>query len=231
MVEQVTCGAIERLTLAIPTRRTWPLPLYELAFGVRGITDRPVTLATVEPTAAAVLGRTGSACLTSLLASRNIKLATDVDFDRFDRGATIAAPELRAARIYGLPADDDGFIPTDRFAAVLGLPDIYAAGDVTSFGVKHGSLAAGQADTAAESIASAAGAPVTPTPFKAVLRAQVACGSDSIYVRRDVEDPHDAGLVSPDPLWSPPAKIFARHLAPALAGIARRHRRSYFSHI
>ena len=59
-----------------------------------------------------------------MLASRNIKLATDVNFEHFARDVTIAAPELRAARIFGVPADDDGFIPTDRFGVVLGVDDV-----------------------------------------------------------------------------------------------------------
>ena len=213
------------LTLAIPARRTWPLPMYELAFGLRSITNRPLILATVEPVAGEALGRTGSALLRAMLASRNIKLATDVNFEHFARDVTIAAPELRAARIFGVPADDDGFIPTDRFGVVLGVDDVYAAGDVTCSAVKHGSLAAGQADTVAASIAASAGAALTPEPFRPVLRALLACGSESLWVRRDLADPHDPGLVSQDPLWSPPAKIFARHLAPALAELARRHQR------
>ena len=225
IAEQSALGDGSPLTLAIPARRTWPLPVYELAFGLRSITNRPITLATVEPTAGEALGPTGSALLTALLASRNIKLATQVDFQHFARDLTIAAPELAAVRIFGLPADDDGFIPTDRFGAVLGADDVYAAGDVTCSTVKHGSLAAGQADTVAESISASAGASIRPTPFRPVLRALLACGSESLWVRRDLADPNDTGLVSQEPLWSPPAKIFARYLGPALAELARQHQR------
>lgn len=226
IAERSARGDDSPLTIAIPTRRTWPLPMYELAFGMRSVTDRSLTVATVEPAAGEALGRTGSAHLTALLASRNIQLATGVDFETFPRGATIAAPELRAARIFGLPADDDGFIPTDHFGAILGVEDIYAAGDITSSTVKHGSLAAGRADSIGESVAAAAGAAITPTPFRPVLRALLACGSESLWVRRDLADPHDPGLVSREPLWSPPAKISARYLAPALAELARQqHRR------
>jgi sulfide:quinone oxidoreductase len=213
------------LTLAIPARRTWPLPIYELAFGLRSISDRPLTLATVEQAAGEALGRTGSAHLAALLASRSVKLVTNVDFEGFARETTIAAPELRGARIFGIPADDDGFIPTNLFGAVRGVEDVYAAGDITCSVVKHGSLAAAQADTVAESIAAAAGAALAPSPFRPVLRALLACGSESLWVRRDLADPHDSGLVSQEPLWSPPAKIFARHLAPALAELARRQQR------
>ncbi|MGN6799208.1 MAG: hypothetical protein ACTHKS_13810 [Gaiellaceae bacterium] len=218
-------GDDSQLTLAVPARCTWPLPIYELAFGLRSITNRPLTLATVEAAAGEALGRTGSSLLETLLASRNIKLATEVDFEQFERDVTIAAPMLRAARIFGVPADDDGFIPPDRYGAVNGIEDVYAAGDVTCSAVKHGSVAAGQADTVAESIAAAAGASLTPTPFRPVLRALLACGTESLWVRRDLADPHDPGLVSLEPLWSPPAKIFARYLAPALAELTRQHQR------
>lgn len=229
LVHDAKRGDIEHLTLAIPTLCTWPLPIYEVAFGLRSITNGSLTLATVEPAAGAVLGEAGSEWLTSMLASRNIELETDVVFDRFARGVTIAAPELRAALVYGIPVDGDGFIPTNRFGAVVGVPDVYAAGDVTSYPVKHGSIAAAQADTVAESIAAGAGVALAATPFRPVLRARIACGDESVYVRRDLDDPRDPGLVSLDPLWSPPAKIFARHLAPALAEVARRHQRSGLS--
>jgi sulfide:quinone oxidoreductase len=229
IVRRAGRGDVTRVTLAIPTSRTWPLPIYELAFGLRGITDTPITVATVEHAAGAVLGPAGSAYVTSLLRSRDIDLVTEVGFDRFTGDVTIAAPELRASRIHGIPADDDGFVPTNGYGAVVGVQGVYAAGDVTSSAVKHGSLAAGQADTVAETVAAAAGAAVAPTPFKPILRARIACGEESVYVRRDLEDPRDEGLVSRDPLWSPPAKIFAPYLAPALAGIARRHQRGMFS--
>lgn len=229
IAQSATRGDTADLTLAIPTQLTWPLPLYELALGLRAVTDASITLATVEPLPGAVLGSAGSAYLAARLASRRIKVVTEVEFARFQRGVTISAPVLRAGRLFGVPSDDGGFIPIDPFGAVVGAPAVYAAGDVTDAGVKHGSLAAGQADTVAETIAAASGADLRPTPFKRVLSARIACGNDSFYVRRDLDDPDDEGLVSLEPLWSPPAKIFARHLAPALAEISRRRQRSLFS--
>ncbi len=218
-------GDIEGLTLAIPVRRTWPLPVYELAFGLRDVTDIPITIATVEPAPAAVLGAAGSECIAALLERRAIEVETSFDFGRQPRReVTIAAPELHADRLYGVPADEDGFIPINRFGAVQGLAHVYAAGDITSYEVKHGSLAAAQADVAAASIAARAGANVVQAPFRPILHARIACGDDSIYVRRNVDDHLDPGTVSRDPLWSPAAKIFARHLSPALAEIGQRRR-------
>jgi len=220
-------GEVEHITIAIPTRRTWPLPVYELAFGLRHHTHVPVSVATVESSVAPALGRAGSAHLSSLLEDSGIAVATNVDFDSWSSpGLTIAAPELWAERIHGLPADDDGFLPTNGFGAVHGVRDVYAAGDITAYDVKHGSLAAAQADAAAEAIAARAGAPVGPSPCKPILHAHVACGAESFFVRRDLDSRLDPGVVSAEPLWSPAGKIFARHLAPALAQLRRRHQPS-----
>ena len=63
----------------------------------------------------------------------------------------IALPSLSGQRIDGVPQTRDGFVPVDRHGRVDGLPDVYAAGDITRFPVKQGGLAAQQADAAAES--------------------------------------------------------------------------------
>jgi sulfide:quinone oxidoreductase len=230
IVRDAQRGGVEQVTLAIPSCRTWPLPLYELAFGLRSLTGIPITIATAEPRPAAVLGPEPSGQLEALLHEHRIELATGTDFEDWrSESVTIAAPELVGNRIYGIPADEEGFIPINRFAAVKGVKDVYAAGDITSFGVKHGSLAAAQADTAAAAIAARSGADVPPSPFRAVLHAYLVCGEESLYVRRDLDKPNDPGVVSRDPLWSPAGKIFARHLAPVLAEISHRHQRSLLS--
>jgi sulfide:quinone oxidoreductase len=227
IAQRAARGQVERVTFAIPSRRTWLLPPYELAFGLRTVAATPITIATVESVPGAVLGRSGSEELERLLASFDIgvEMCAEVGRDELP-GVVIASPELRAERIYGIPADDDGFISTNRGGAVQGLEDVYAAGDITNDAVKHGSLAAGQADATAAAIAALAGADVPQAPFSPILRARLACGEESLYVRRDLYDPFDSGTVSHDPLWSPAAKIFARHLSPTLAAIGRRHQRS-----
>ena len=64
----------------------------------------------------------------------------------------------------GLPAALNDFIPVDRHCQVRGVERVYAAGDATDFAIKHGGIAAQQADAAAEAIAALAGAPVKPKP-------------------------------------------------------------------
>jgi sulfide:quinone oxidoreductase len=219
-------GEIRRIVIAVPTCRTWPLPPYELAFGLRQQSDVPITLRTIEHAPAEILGRAGSGYLASLLATRDVEVVTDVEiFDDPGPGEVVlAVPELRAGRIYGVPTDEDGFIPVNRHAAVQGLDRVFAAGDCTSGLVKHGSLAAAQADAAAEFIAARAGANVDPRPYAQQLCAAVFCGGHTLYVQRDLDNWVSDGELSLDPLWSPPAKIAARYLSRALVQLAERQR-------
>jgi len=103
---------------------------------------------------------------------------------------------------------------------VVGVPGVYAAGDVTSYPVKQGGIAAQQAVAAAESIAAEAGADVTPRPFRPVLRGLLLTESDPRYLRHALAGPFgEPEEVATDPLWWPPAKIVGKHLAPLLARV------------
>jgi len=65
----------------------------------------------------------------------------------------VALPQLEGPRLPGLPADGLGFIQIDEHARVVGLDDVYAAGDATDFPIKQGGIATQQADAAVEMIA------------------------------------------------------------------------------
>jgi len=114
----------------------------------------------------------------------------------------------------GLPTEK-GRLKVQTDLQVPGHPDVFAAGDLTSFPVKQGGIAAQQADAAAASIAARAGAPVIPEPFRPVLRGQLLTGMASRYLRGDPGSQTSA--ISTEPLWWPPAKIVGRHLSPFLA--------------
>jgi len=130
----------------------------------------------------------------------------------------VSLPRLRGVPIAGVPQDGDFFIPTDGTGLVTGLTDVYAAGDVTTFPIKQGGLAAQQADAVAEAIAARAGAPVTPRPFDPVLRGLLLTGSLPLYVRAELSGGRgESSEAAHDALWWPPGKIAARHLAPYLA--------------
>ena len=134
----------------------------------------------------------------------------------------VALPRLQGPRIGGVPQTFEGFIPVDLHGRVSGMSDVYAAGDVTTFPVKQGGIAAQQAEAAAEAIAAAAGVGVTPRPFRPVLRGLLLTGAEPRYLRGDLSGGagEHASQASPEPLWWPPAKIVGRYLAPFLAELA-----------
>jgi sulfide:quinone oxidoreductase len=174
---------LRRLTFALPAGTAWTLPAYELALltasYLHGLRVRTVELHLVTPEAQplALFGSEASEEIARLLNDRGIALSTHTDAVAFAAGrlelasgdgvetdAAVALPRLQGVRISGVPHDHDGFIDTDRFGRVPELTDVYAAGDVTSFPIKQGGLAAQQAEAAAKTIAAAAGAPIKRSP-------------------------------------------------------------------
>jgi sulfide:quinone oxidoreductase len=127
----------------------------------------------------------------------------------------VSLPRLEGPSLRGIPSDQGGWVPTDEFGWVLGLTDVYAAGDITQLAVKQGGLAAAQADAVASAIASDAGAPVRPKPFKPILRGLLLTGMAPRYLH--AEPGKGRSLVDTEPLWWPPAKIVGRYLTPFLA--------------
>ena len=71
----------------------------------------------------------------------------------------ITLPRLEGPSLAGLPSAPEGFLVTDAHARVQGVPDVYAAGDVTDFAIKQGGIACQQADAAADDIAASRGRP------------------------------------------------------------------------
>jgi sulfide:quinone oxidoreductase len=130
----------------------------------------------------------------------------------------VALPELVGPSTPGVPKDDPrGFIPIDAHCRVPGLEAVFAAGDATNLSVKHGGIAAGQADVAAESIAALAGAPVHPTKLHAVIHGMLLGGDRPLYLSAHVTGRHGSNSqVSDQPTWTPGTKIAAKYLAPYL---------------
>ena len=52
----------------------------------------------------------------------------------------VAVPNLRGQSIEGIPQNGHGFVSADAFGRVRGVPDLYAAGDMTIFPIKQGAL-------------------------------------------------------------------------------------------
>ena len=92
----------------------------------------------------------------------------------------IAVPELLGRRIAGIPGGWSGFVPVDRLGRVEGMRGVYAAGDVTTFPLKHGGLATQQADTLAHAIAASLGIHAEPPSAERVLRLRLVGGADPL---------------------------------------------------
>ena len=103
----------------------------------------------------------------------------------FEVDAAIALPRLVGPGVRGVPSDPLGFVPVDEFTRVKGIDDVHAVGDIAAHAVKQGGLAAQQADVAAAVIAAAAGVPVTPRPYRPVLRGMLLTGGDPLQLRHD----------------------------------------------
>jgi len=225
LLERATAGEVRRIAFVLPRGVAWPLPLYELAFLTseylvsrltRGV---ELVLVTPEERPLALFGPAASDAISHLLDLRGIRFTQD---EHVEADAIVALPTLEGAPLEGVPQDDHGFVATDEFGWVLGLTDVYAAGDLTQFPIKQGGIAAQQADAVASSIAADAGAPVRPAAFEPVLRGLLLTGMTPRFLRSG--QGARPSLVDTQPLWWPAAKLVGRYLTPFLAehlGISR----------
>ncbi len=236
LIQDVEEGYVHRLAFVVPPRMGWPLPIYELALmSARRAYDMNVELAVtiVTPEAAplAVFGDGASDAVSGLLAANRITVIAGSSCEVPDGrrvlvspgdrllsvDRVVALPELVGPAVHGLPAVEHGFIPIDPLCRVRGVERVYAAGDATDGPLKHGSIAAQQADTAAQAIAAIAGRPIEPTPLHPAFHGILLTGAAPLYLTTRIIGGHGFSSVSTDPpTASPPSKIAARYLAPYL---------------
>lgn len=230
LLDDVRSGSCREVAFLAPPETSWSLPLYELALMTAGeaADDTRVWLISPEAHPLAVFGPAVSADVARILEAAGVQFVGSaqgvpepggVRFD--DRlvqaDAVVALPALRGPSLRGVPADDRGFIPTDEHGRVQGLDGVYAAGDATAYPVKQGGLAAQQADAVAEAVAASFGAPVTPRPFRPVLRGLLFTGSEDRFLRATLGGGEGDAETGATALWSPPAKVAGLYLAPYLA--------------
>lgn len=237
-------GSAGAVAFALPDRTTWPLPLYELALmtgaELRAAGRRAeLTIVTPEAAPLAVFGPAAADAAEPLLRQRGVTVRAgcrptsfadgwlDVDGGRRVRADAVIATVAAHARVpLGLPRDRAGFVPVDAHARVAGMRGVFAAGDLTDGALKQGGLAAQQADAAAEAIAAQLGLVEEPAPVRPVLRGRLLVGGEPLFLRAELDGLHEPIAVSRSeasarPLWSPPAKVAARYLAPYFATARR----------
>jgi sulfide:quinone oxidoreductase len=221
------------LAFVAPLRATWPLPIYELALMTEHRcrelrSDLRIIVVTAEHSPLALFGGPASAALAAMLKGRGIEVHTDAPVKAYtgkelvlvpnnraiDAEEVVALAEIVGPRVPGLPMDEEGFIPIDQHARVVGLENVFAAGDGTNFPVKQGGLATQEADAAAELISAAVGGKITePAPFDPILRGKLLTGDESLHMSHGIAGGSGEGQVSPDSLWWPPQKIAGKYLA------------------
>jgi sulfide:quinone oxidoreductase len=233
VIEEIDSGSLRSLAVVAP-RSTWPLPAYEVALLAQGHAreqnvDLHTTIITAEQQPLAVFGDIVSASVAGLLADADIQVMSGAWVEsssgklivnpgerelRFDH--VVAVPRLVGPAITGLPADADGFLPVTSHCEVTGVQRVYAAGDGTDFPVKFGGIAAQQADAAAASIASLAGAPTEPRPFDGIVHGVLLSGrkQGSLYFTARIEGglALESRISDTTPPWTTEAKITARYL-------------------
>lgn len=223
------------VAFVVPPGDTWPAPLYELALMTARalhamcVDDARLQLFSPEQSPLAVFGPPASRAVADLLEaaaitfSGNTQVLPDGDGrlrmlpgdERLVAERVVALPTLEGPHLEGVPSDARGFIPVDHHGRVLGLVDVYAAGDATDFPVKQGGLACQQADAVAEVLAASAGADVEPQPFRPVLRAQLLTGHGVQHLEHRLDGGDQDPLPQQRP-WAADRKIDGRYLSPWL---------------
>jgi sulfide:quinone oxidoreductase len=235
IVAKLRAGALRHLVFTMPGNLSWALPLYELALlatterGRAGEGSTQITVVTPEGAPLEVFGHRASTQMSELLSERGVDVMTrtrPIEFaddglhidpgGRIDADAVISLPHLKGREVEGLPHDADGFVEVDEHGLVVGGEGVYAAGDVTSFPIKQGGIAAQQADVVAEKIAGAAAAGGKPRPFNPVLRGILWTGREARYLYHRTtgrgEEESGFGERPGGPLHS--GKVTARYLTP-----------------
>ena len=234
-------GRAASVAFVVPAETAWTLPVYELALltyehlRARDADGATLTLVTPEVEPLALFGPRAATAVRELLRERGIRLRTGCYATGTEPGAltvrpggwieadrVVTLPTLDGPGIAGLPHDAHGFIPVDEHCAIRDVPDAWAAGDATTFPIKQGGLASQQADAAAAAIAARLGAGEAPAPFRPLVRGLLATGRAPAYMSAEREGRRsDTRAVARHPLWDPPGKIAARHLAPYLAAFGK----------
>lgn len=242
VIDDLRQGLLSSLVFTVPPGVAWTAPVYELALLAANEIERlgvttDVTLVTPERRVLEAFGGPVSEFVSDLLAELEVRVVGATmprvvdrrglhlaDGGHIAADRVVAAPALVGRRIPGVPADFGGFVRTRALGRVDELADVYAAGDMTSFPVKQGGLAAQQADAIAAVIAlRAGGAPAMP-PLTSVLRTQLFGAPEPLFLEATLDlqgrPIEGSSQLYSEPPWWPPATVVGRHVTPWMASQA-----------
>ena len=230
---------LRRVVFALPSTNGWGLPIYELALladaEIRkaGVEGPQLTVVTPEEAPLQVFGTEASSQVGELLSDRGIEVLTGAHISNFEEGLLSITPgddleamqcintRMEGRRIDGVAYDQNGFVAVDAHCRVSVMDKVFAAGDVTTFPVKQGGIAAQQADVIAEAIAADLGCEVDPRPFEPVLRGVLWTGEEPRYLYGHLTGGHgETSSMTEEPPWQLlEGKIVSRYLSPFLSEI------------
>jgi len=240
VIAKLRQGRLRRLIFTMPGSHGWALPAYELALLAaaelaRHGAETRLTVVTPEDGPLQIFGRRASEQVAELLEAQSIEVLagthpvayrdgalTVVPGGELEADAVISLPRLEGRHVEGIPYDADGFVPVDDHSRVAGLPNVFAAGDVTAFPVKQGGIAAQQADAAVEAIAADLGCDVDARPLDPVLRGVLWTGAKPRYLFGWLAGGHgETSVASERPPWpiDNPSKLIGRYLTPFLSSV------------
>lgn len=241
LVAQARAGLVARVAFLVPERSGWLLALYETVLAVacaakEGGSGPELTILTAERAPLAIFGHHATRRIAELLEARGVRVLTDMrvrvsgpdrvsarspDGSRWETAGLdriVATPRLRGPYLRGLPVGELGFVPIDPYCRVPGRRTVFAAGDVTTCPVKHGGIAAQQADVVACGIAALAGVPDVRRPFRPRLEARLVTGAGPLYLGADLIGGEPFGSVATDaPGRATGSKVIAAELDDVLA--------------
>lgn len=236
LLQEAEVGRVRRLVVAVPAGVVWELPAYELALMASAHFDEhdvaaEVALVTPNERPVSAFDERAGEAVEELLRLRGVAFHSGTVPVRAEPGrlvveggepipadAVLALPQVVAPALAGLPADEQGFVPVDSHCRVDGLPGVYAAGDITSFPLKQGGLAAQQADAAAEAMVADLGLGGDPQPFRPTLHGLLLAGRAPRYLRSEaLRNPATSSSARVDGTGWAPTKIAGRRLGHLLA--------------
>jgi sulfide:quinone oxidoreductase len=241
LVAEAQRGLLHSIALVVAPGASWTLPVYELALQVAPAVGgaSSVEILTPEPAPLPLFGTAGSEAVAARLDAADVELKPG-SYCQLRGGELVVRPGARIESvdaivelpapapvpIEGLPSHAGGFIEVRDYGQVVGAPDVYAVGDAIAFPIKHGGLAAQQADAAAEHIAARAGADVVPSPFRPILRGELVTPEGVLFLEMPIHGGAGEGRVSEEPLWAPATKVHGRYLSAWLANVDPRATRA-----
>jgi sulfide:quinone oxidoreductase len=230
-IEALRPGRRHTIAFVATAGVAWTLPLYELALmtaehGRRRGLDLHLEVVTRESDPLGIFGAVASTAVAARLAAAGVHVRTGTFAEEYADGKlwlelegpleadlVIALPRLHGPRVPGLPADADGFVRVDPYARVRGIDHVWAVGDMTTWPLRQGGLAAQQADVAAADIAAqVAGVQIRVRPFNPRLQGMLLTGEDPVFLERRPGAPA-ASEASSEFLWWPAQKVAGRHLS------------------